>query len=268
MSTNRKRKYGPIRPAAEASAGTNDAVFDKFFGAEASPVSQPPAETPPVASAHHAKTPAPTPDTSLPRNISLPPETPLALRGASLTPDTSLTPDAGHSLDLWAGIGELHTGYLRLYGVIIERLYRHLDPFEQAVYTQLYALSWGFGNPSCRVSWPKLAERAGMKQTAAFNAVKRLAAKGLVRKGAPTLGRGKEQGGEFWLPLPERLAEDVRLARNTRLTPNVSNKEKNKKKDIKGAVCDLCRGMSGHRYVDPDNPQRGVVKCGHGEGKG
>jgi hypothetical protein len=137
------------------------------------------------------------------------------------------------TVDLWAGIGELHTGYLRLYGVIVEKLYRHLDPFEQAVYTQLYALSWGFGNPSCRVSWPKLAERAGMKQTAAFNAVKRLISKGMVHKGTPTLGKGKEQGGEFWLPLPERLAEDVRLARGTRLTPNASIKEKNKKKDSK-----------------------------------
>jgi hypothetical protein len=97
-------------------------------------------------------------------------------------PDTRLEEK---TLDLWAGVGELHTGYLRLYGVIVEKIYRHLDPMEQAVYTQLYALSWGYGNPSCRVSWPRLAERAGMGQTAAFNAVKRLVAKGMVEKRAP-----------------------------------------------------------------------------------
>ena len=84
--------------------------------------------------------------------------------------DISPSQSAGHdekTIDLWASITDLHTGYLRLYGVIVEKIYRHLDPTEQAVYTQLYALSWGYGNPSCRVSLPRLAERAGMGQTAA-----------------------------------------------------------------------------------------------------
>ncbi len=168
-------------------------------------------------------------DTSLARSARLAPESDLALRGARLAPEGSLAPDTRleeKTLDLWAGVGELHTGYLRLYGVIVEKLYRHMDPMEQAVYIQLYALSWGYGNPSCRVSWPKLAERAGMGQTAAFNAVKRLVAKGMVEKRAPTLGKGKDQGGEFWLPLPVRLAEDIRLARGTRLARGASNKEK------------------------------------------
>ena len=191
---------------------------------------------PPVS---HASGVSLTPNASHTPSESLAPEPPEALRGESLVSHGSLTPDAWQdetTVDLWAGVGELHTGFLRLYGVIVERLYRHLDPFEQAVYTQLFALSWGFGNPSCRVSWPKLAERSGMKQTAAFNAVKRLASKGMVRKGAPTLGKGKEQGGEFWLPLPERLAEDVRLARGRRLTPNVSNKEKDLKEKSKKGI--------------------------------
>jgi hypothetical protein len=142
----------------------------------------------------------------------------------------------GKTLDLWAGVGELHTGYLRFYGVIVEKLYRHLDPMEQAVYTQLYALSWGYGNPSCRVSWPKLAERAGMGQTAAFNAVNRLVGKGMVEKKAPTLGKGKDQGGEFWLPLPARLADDIRLARGTRLARGASNKEKALKENNKKGI--------------------------------
>jgi hypothetical protein len=161
------------------------------------------------------------------------------LRGASLAPERSLVPDTRleeKTLDLWAGVGELHTGYLRLYGVIVEKIYRHLDPVEQAVYTQLYALSWGYGNPSCRVSWPRLAERAGMGQTAAFNAVKRLVAKGMVEKRAPTLGKGKDQGGEFWLPLPARLADDIRLARGARLAQNVSNKEKALKENNKKGI--------------------------------
>jgi hypothetical protein len=57
-----------------------------------------------------------------------------------------------------------------------------------------------------------------------------------LRSEPPTLGKGKDQGSEFWLPLPTRLAEDIRLARSTRLAPCVSNKEKalkeNNKKEI------------------------------------
>jgi hypothetical protein len=180
-----------------------------------------------------------TSDASLTQGASLAPEPDLALRGASLAPEGSLAPATQleeKTLDLWAGVSELHTGYLRLYGVIVEKLYRHLDPMEQAVYTQLYALSWGYGNPSCRVSWPKLAERAGMGQTAAFNAVKRLVAKGMVEKRAPTLGKGKDQGGEFWLPLPARLAEDIRLARSTRLARGISNKDKDLKENNKKGI--------------------------------
>jgi hypothetical protein len=75
-----------------------------------------------------------------------------------------------------------------------------------------------------------------MGQTAAFNAVKRLVGKGMVEKHAPTLGKGKDQGGEFWLPLPARLADDIRLVRGTRLARGVSNKEKALKENNKKGI--------------------------------
>jgi hypothetical protein len=180
-----------------------------------------------------------TQSTSHAESASLAPVADLAPRGASLADSVSLAPRTGHegkTLDLWAGVTELHTGYLRLYGVIVEKIYRHLDPTEQAVYTQLYALSWGYGNPSCRVSLPRLAERAGMGQTATHKAIKRLASKGMVEKREVTLGKGKDQGVEYWLPLPARLAEDVRLARNTRLAQSASNKRKDLKENNKRGV--------------------------------
>lgn len=181
-------------------------------------------------------------------SASLAPEATLALRDASLASNVSLVDGvelAEKSLDLWAGVGELHTGYLRFYGVIVDRLYRHLDPMEQAVYTQLYALSWGYGNPSCRVSLPRLAERAGMGQTAAHKAVKRLASKGMVEKREVTLGKGKDQGVEYWLPLPARLVEDIRLARGARHVAGTTNKEK----ELKG------KSKKGNNRLSPEDIQ-------------
>src|SRR5205814_1072098 len=82
-------------------------------------------------------------------------------------------------------------------------------------------------------------------QTAVHKAIKRLASKGMVEKRAVTLGKGKDQGVEYWVPLPARLAEDVRLARSTRLAQSASNKEKALKENFK-------KGGSKNTRLTPD----------------
>jgi DnaJ-class molecular chaperone len=100
-----------------------------------------------------------------------------------------------------------------------------------------------------------------MKTTATGETIKKLVSKGLVQKVTMDLGRGREQGNVYSLPLPVRLTESVRL------TKSVHIKEKDIKKDIKGKsaapdykTCPDCQG-SGFWY--PEGVEKGVAKCRH-----
>lgn len=204
-----------------------------------------------------------------PAEITSPaPTPPQALRNTSLVESTSPAESASpveSIMDIWASFTDWKDGHLQLPNMIALVLYRHLDPAERAIYQELYQLSWGFGNSTCKVSLPRLAERAGMKQTAAHQAIKRLTGKGLVIKSQMIFGKGKEQGIEYSLPLPTRLAESVRLARSTSPAENVNNKIKAlkeiNKKGSKIIYCEKCKDSGGFTY--PDGPQGGVVKCKH-----
>jgi hypothetical protein len=160
-------------------------------------------------------------------NVSPTLEHDYALRGVSHTPPVSLTPNVVHETkpaDIWASVPETK-GYTKQFHAITDSLFRLLDPIEQAVYTQLFRLTHGFGKPTCIISLPRLAERANIGTTATHGAVKRLVAKGLVEKRTWIVGKGKEQGIEFSLPLPAWLTRDVRLTPNASLTFNEPIKE-------------------------------------------
>ncbi|MBA3438369.1 MAG: hypothetical protein H0T92_00670 [Pyrinomonadaceae bacterium] len=122
-------------------------------------------------------------------------------------------------------------GYSKQFHAITDHLYRLLDPIEQAIYTQLFRLTHGFTKPTCIISLPKLSERANVGTTAAHGAIKRLISKGLVEKRTWIVGKGKEQGIEFSLPLPAWLTPDVGLTPNARHASNVPIKE-NTLKDL------------------------------------
>lgn len=127
--------------------------------------------------------------------------------------------------DLWASIPETK-GYSKQFHAITDHLFRLLDPIEQAIYTQLFQLTHGFSKPTCVISLPRLAERANIGTTAAHGAIKRLVTKGLVEKRTWIVGRGKEQGIEFSLPLPAWLTLDVSH------TPDEPNKRNTLKEDV------------------------------------
>ncbi len=119
------------------------------------------------------------------------------------SPPTQSNP-APQAADLWAAIA-LKRGYSKLYHSIVDDVFPQLTADEQAVYTHLYRLSWGFNNPGVIVSLPKLAERAGMSRNSAARAIARLVGRGLVTKGEPFFGKNQEQGREYRLPIPSGL---------------------------------------------------------------
>lgn len=221
--------------------------------------------------------PSPADSASPAESASPAPEALQAPQNASLAQSAGLVENARHAkstVHLWEGLREIKRGSLHLPNSYVDDLCPHIDPAEQAVYMQLYRLSWGYGNPSCRISLPNLAKRAGMKPTATHQAVKRLEQKGMLEKRAIVLGKGKEQGVEFWLSLPASLAESIRLARSARLAESEPIKEKNIKKDSKGEKaspnfqnCPDCSG-TGFHYVDESDRSKGVEKCSHSKLRG
>jgi hypothetical protein len=90
-------------------------------------------------------------------------------------------------------------GYLRLPNTIVDSLLPTLDVYEQAVFVQLYRLSQGFGNYTCKVSLPTLQARTGVKATSLKHAISRLQARGIVEKISAEIGFGREQGITYWV---------------------------------------------------------------------
>jgi len=62
------------------------------------------------------------------------------------------------------------------------------------------------------ISLPKLARRSNLSPRSAADAVSLLESKGLIRKGAVTTGKGKEQGIEYWVTPASALAKTASLA--------------------------------------------------------
>lgn len=207
-----------------------------------------------------------TEDASQTESVSLMPAPALAQRDVSLTDSGSPTKSGSLTatvLHFWEALGDWKRGHLSLPNQIVLVLYRHLDPAEQAVYTQLYAMSWGFGKPDCFCNLATLAARSGMGTTATGQAVKRLVSKGLLEKSAVQLGKGSDQGITYRLPLPDRLVESVRLTRSGRQTDSTDKKELDQKQIKKGIAAGDCPDCNGTFWIYPDGPEGGVKKCTH-----
>jgi hypothetical protein len=164
----------------------------------------------------------------------------------------------------------LKKGYSKLYHSIVDDVFPQLTADEQAVYTHLYRLSWGFNNPGVIVSLPKLAERAGMSRNSAARAIARLVGRGLVTKGEPFFGKNQEQGREYRLPIPSSLTGGGSLPAEGSPPSVGRNKERLKETVKKGGVallpeeekasCPDCRGQG---YYYPGGFNEGVKICRH-----
>jgi hypothetical protein len=103
-------------------------------------------------------------------------------------------------------------GFILWFHQLTDYLASQLTPHEQAVYLQLYRLSWGFDNseaPSarCTIGFPRLAERSSMHESGARLAAKGLIRKGLVRKVGAVFGKNREQGIEWEVFAPPALVK-------------------------------------------------------------
>jgi hypothetical protein len=131
-------------------------------------------------------------------------------------------------LKLLASLPEIK-GDARLPHKYTDHLCRLLKPDEQAVYLQLYRLSWGWGQESCFISNPRLSERSNVPLSSMKRAVAGLLDKGLIEKTGHTNGYGKDQGVEyrvFTLDWQPNTGRQPKLSSQPRVAPNKINTHK------------------------------------------
>ena len=173
---------------------------------------------------------------SLPKSDSLPVDSSLLVSGSllsmsSLLKDSRLPPNSSQpEITLWDGLEQVK-GYIKIPNLYLDKLTRLLDPTEQAVYLQLFRLSWGYGKDVCNIGLPKLAERSNVGKSTAQAVIKRLIDKKLVEKIDWNIGKGKDQGTIYRLPLPVSLSEIGSLPVNSSLVKNGSLPDSNTIKD-------------------------------------
>lgn len=152
-------------------------------------------------------------------------------------------------------------GHTQLPHRYTDHLPRWLSADEQAVYVQLYRLSWGWGNEVCFISNPKLSERSGVPETSMRRAVKRLMGKGLIEKTERRFG-GAEQGIEYRVFNLDRLANQDRASNKNSLSNTAPNKERVLKETFK-ADASQCPDCMGTGFYYPEGTAKGVKRCEH-----
>ncbi|HEX8068702.1 MAG TPA: helix-turn-helix domain-containing protein [Pyrinomonadaceae bacterium] len=151
-------------------------------------------------------------------------------------------------------------GHMPVPHQITDHLLRHLSPSEQAVYVQLYRLSWGgYRTNYCFITNDKLAERANMSVAQIKKVTAQLQAKGLIEKIARPHGQKVVQGVEYRVRPTnwqlERSQPQNSQPDSSRLESG-PNKEKDLKKDQKDfSQCPDCFG-SGFWY--PEGTAKGA----------
>jgi hypothetical protein len=234
---------------------------------ESSPGSLPAPDNLSVADSHSASDSLPTPD-SLPASVSLSAESSLTPDAIAYPPDSQPEPDSlpapdSQRPDLWAPFKDKR-GHLRQPHAYTDGLCQVLDVYEQAIYTQLYRLSHGYGKPTCMIGLPQLARRANMGKTTTQATVNRLIDKGLIRKLEYEIGRNKEQGTTYWVSSPDSQPGTGSLPGNDTIKVKAfkekTSKGAHERKDY--STCPDCLG-SGLFWPSGMIGKGGVKKCQH-----
>jgi hypothetical protein len=152
-------------------------------------------------------------------------------------------------------------GHTQLPHRYTDHLPRWLSADEQAVYVQLYRLSWGWGNEVCFISNPKLSERSGVPETSMRRAVKKLIGKGLIEKTDRRFG-GAEQGIEYRVSNLDRLTNQDRASTRNSPSNTAPNKERVLKENFK-ADASQCPDCMGTGFYYPEGTAKGVKRCEH-----
>ena len=107
-------------------------------------------------------------------------------------------------------------GYELAFHQVTDYLYRQLPTAEQAIYRQLYRLTWGFGRATVLIGFPRLAERANVGESTARASAKALEAKGLIKRKGMVFGLNHEQGIEWEVYPPPALVKYLKSQANKR----------------------------------------------------
>ena len=205
---------------------------------------------------------------SQPASDSLPVESRLSPDAIAYPPDSLSVPDSlpapdSRRPDLWAPFKDKR-GHLRQPHAYTDGLCQVLDVYEQAIYTQLYRLSHGYGKPTCKIGLPQLARRANMGKTTTQATVNRLIDKGLIRKLEYEIGKNKEQGTTYWVSSPDsQPATDSLPGSDTikvKALKEKSSKGAHERKDY--SACPDCLG-SGMFWPSGTIGTGGVKRCQH-----
>jgi hypothetical protein len=189
-----------------------------------------------------------------------PPPLPEASLSTSDSPANMVSPSTEDRPNLLDAIPEIR-GHTQLPHRYTDHLPRWLSADEQAVYIQLYRLSWGWSNEVCFISNPKLSERSGVPETSMRRAVKKLIGKGLIEKTDRRFG-GAEQGIEYRVFNLDRLINQDRASNKNSPSNTAPNKEKVLKENFK-ADASQCPDCMGTGFYYPEGTAKGVKRCEH-----
>jgi Helix-turn-helix domain len=153
-------------------------------------------------------------------------------------------------------------GHTEMPHAYTDHLARWLSADEQAVYVQLYRLSWGWGKDTCFISNPKLSERSGVPETSMRRAVKKLISKRLVEKTDRVFGSKTEQGIEYRVFSLNRLTKLDGRAERDRQSKAAPNKDQIKETDQR-ADASRCPDCMGTNFYYPAGKEKGVARCEH-----
>ena len=203
-----------------------------------------------------------SPPESLPVDDSLSPDA-IAYPPDRLPESDSLSAPDSKQPNLWAPFKDKR-GHLRQPHAYTDGLCQVLDVYEQAVFSQLYRLSHGYGKPTCKIGLPQLARRANVGKTTTQATVNRLIDKGLIRKLEYEIGKNKEQGTTYWVSSPDSQPDAGSLPGSDTIKVKAlkekTSKGAHERKDY--STCPDCLG-SGMFWPSGTIGKGGVKKCGH-----
>lgn len=194
-------------------------------------------------------------------SLGQPPPVPVDSPSDMDTPSHLDSPSNTDSPELLSMIPPV-AGHTTLPHTYTDHLARWLSSDEQAVYLQLYRLSWGWSKPTCFISNPRLSERSGVPVTSMRRAVRRLIAKKLIEKTNRVFGSNTDQGIEYRVFKLDSLTKGDRASSMDSLSSVVPNKEKllkeTNQKDF--SKCPDCMGTG---FYYPEGTAKGVRRCEH-----
>lgn len=251
----------PPEPDAEAHE------VESSTSPQPSPGSLPAPDRQPAPNSQSVTVSQPNPDSlsvpdSLPADNRLSPDAIAYPPGSQSGPDSLPAPDSQQP-NLWAPFRDKR-GHLRQPHAYTDGLCQVLDVYEQAVFSQLYRLSHGYGKPTCKIGLPQLARRANVGKTTTQATVNRLIDKGLIRKLEYEIGRNKEQGTTYWVSSPDSQSDAGSLPGDDTIKVKAlkekTSKGAHERKDY--STCPDCLG-SGMFWPSGTIGKGGVKKCGH-----